>query len=136
VEILFKVMYEHILFLLYWLLNSLALYLLGLIFPSSVVLGNFRLLPIEASIYAGFWLTFFVWTMGDYVSIGKVTLEPFALRFIFFFFVNSLGIWIISRYANYAGLGIASFWWALLLGGVTDLLQSASWKLLGKRLRG
>jgi len=136
VEILFKLMYEHILFLLYWLLNSLALYLLGLIFPSSVVLGNFRLLPFEAAIYAGFWLTFFVWTMWNFVSIRKVTLEPFLLRFLFFFFVNGLGIWIISRYAKYTGLGIASYWWALLLGGVTDLLQSAVWNLFGKKLKG
>jgi len=129
-------MYDHILFLLYWLLNSLLLSLLGFIFPSSVVLGNFRLLPFEASIYAGFWLTFFVWTMWDYVSIRKVKLESFPLRFLFFFFVNSLGIWIISRYAKYTGLGIASFWWAFLLGGVADLLQSVSWNLFGKRLKG
>ena len=124
------------LFLLYWFLNSLLLYLLGLIFPSEVVLGNFRLLPFEASIYAGFWLTFFVWTMWDFVAIRKVTLEPFLLRFLFFFFVNSLGIWIIARYAKYTGLGLTSFWWALLLGGVTDLLQSVSWNFLGKRLKG
>ena len=135
-EILFKLMYDHILFLLYWLLNSLLLSLLGFIFPSEVVLGNFRLLPFEASIYAGFWLTFFVWTMWDYVLVHKVTLEPFLLRFLFFFFVNSLGIWIISRYAKYTGLGLTSFWWAFLLGGVADLLQSVSWNLFGKRLKG
>lgn len=130
-------MYDHILFILYWLLNSLSIYLLGFIFPSEVVLGNFRLLPIEASIYAGFWLTFFVWTMWDYVSIRKAKLESFPLRFLFFFIVNSLGIWIISRYApKYTGLGIDSFWWALFLGGVTNLLQSVAWKLFGKRLKG
>ncbi|MBI2066376.1 hypothetical protein HYT60_02645, partial [Candidatus Woesebacteria bacterium] len=50
-------MYEHLLFLLYWFLNSLALYFLGLLFPGSVVLGSWRLTAVEASIYAGFWLT-------------------------------------------------------------------------------
>jgi hypothetical protein len=128
-------MQSHILFLLYWLFGSLALYLLGLIFSSWVVLGNFRLLPFEAAIYAGFWLTFFVWTMWDYVSVRKVKLETFTLRFLFFFFVNSIGIWIISRYAKYTGLGIVSFWWAFVLGGVADLVQSGLWILLGKRLK-
>ena len=135
-EILFKVMYDHILFLLYWLLNSLTLYLLGLIFPSEVVLGNFRLLPLEASIYAGFWLTFFIWTMWEYVLVRKVKVESFNLRIIFFFFVNSLGIWIISQYGKYTGLGLTSFWWVLVLGGVTDLLQGVAWNLFGKRLKG
>jgi len=129
-------MNEHFLFFLYWFLNSLLLYLLGLIFSSEVVLGNFRLVPLEASIYSGFWLTFFVWTMWDFVSIRKVKLEPLLLRFLFFFFVNSLGIWIISRYANYTGLGITSYWWAFVLGGVADLLQSIIWNLLGKKLKG
>jgi hypothetical protein len=128
---------EHLLFLLYWLLNSLAISLLGLIFPSLVVLGNMRLVPLEASIYAGFWVTFFVWTMWDFVLVRKVDLEPFALRLLFFFSVNSLGIWIVSRYAEkYTGLGIVSFWWALILGGLITLLQIVSWKLVGKRLKG
>ena len=129
-------MYDHILFLLYWLLDSLLLYLLGYIFPSEVVLGNFRLTPFEASIYAGFWLTFFVWTMWEYVLVRKVKLESFNLRIIFFFFVNSLGIWIISQYGKYTGLGIASFWWVLVLGGVMDLFQGVAWNLFGKRLKG
>ncbi|OGM87348.1 hypothetical protein A2614_02645 [Candidatus Woesebacteria bacterium RIFOXYD1_FULL_40_21] len=128
-------MYEHLLFLLYWLLNSLAIYLLGNIFPSEVVLGSFRLTPVEAAIYAGFWLTFFVWSMWDFVLVRKVKLEPFPLRPLFFFFVNSLGVWLTSRYSGYSGLGITSFWWAFLLGGVTDLLQSVSWNLVGKKLK-
>ena len=129
-------MYDHILFLLYWLLDSLLLYLLGYIFPSEVVLGNFRLTPFEASIFAGFWLTFFVWTMWEYVLVRKVKLESFNLRIIFFFFVNSLGIWIISQYGKYTGLGIASFWWVLVLGGVMDLFQGVAWNLFGKGLKG
>lgn len=128
-------MHEHILFLIYWLINSMAMYLMGLVFPSDVVLGTFRLLPVEAAIFAGFWLTFFVWTMWDYVTVRKVTLQPFIIRFIFFFFVNSFGIWLVSRYASYTGLGISSFWWALLLGGITDLLQNFYWNLLGKKLK-
>lgn len=129
-------MQGHVLYFIYWLFNSLLIYLLGLIFPSWVVLGNFRLLPFEAAIYAGFWLTFFVWMMSEYMSTRKVKLEPFTLRLLFLFVVDSLGIWIISRYApRYTGLGIASFWWAFLLGGVASLVQSSLWILFRKKLK-
>ena len=129
-------MYEHLPFLLYWLLNSVALYLLGLLFPASVVLGTWRLTFIEAAIYAGFWLTFFVWTIWEYVLFRKVKLETFSLRFLFFFVVNSLGIWLVSRYAGYSGLGITSYWWAFALGATAELLQLAAWKLWGEKLKG
>ena len=129
-------MYEHLLFLLYWFLNSLALYLLRLLFPASVVLGNWRLTPVEAAIYAGFWLAFFVWTMWAYVLHRKVELEPFSLRFLFFFVINSLGVWLVARYAVYTGLGIISFWWAFALGATAELLQAIAWKLWGKKLKG
>jgi hypothetical protein len=129
-------MYEHLLFFLYWFFNSLAIYLLGVIFPSSVVLGTWRLTSIEASLYAGFWLTFFVWTMWEFMLVRKVKLEPCSLRFIFFLAVNFVGVWIVSRYAYHTGLGIVSFWWALLIGTAANLLQLASWRLFGKRLKG
>ena len=129
-------MYEHLLFFLYWFLNALSMYLLGSIFPSSVVLGTWRLSPLEAALYAGFWLTFFVWTMWEWMLVRKVKLEPFSLRFIFFFAVNFIGVWIVARYAYHTGLGITSFWWALLIGTAANLLQSASWRLFGKRLKG
>ena len=127
-------MHDHVLFLLYWLVNSILIYLFGLTFPSSVVLGSYRLIPFEASIYSGFWLTFFVWTMWDYMLFRKVVLEPDLLRSLFFFFVNSLGIWLISRYGEYTGLGITSLWWAFLIGGGAYLLQRISWKALKKYL--
>lgn len=134
-SILLRKMYEHLLFLFYWLLNSLVIYLFGAIFPEAVVLGNFRLTSFEASIYAGFWLTFFVWTMWDFMLVHKVKLEPFSLRFLFFFFVNSLGVWLTSRYSQYTGLGIISSGWAFFLGVSAYLLQSASWELFGKKLK-
>ena len=96
-----------------------------------------RLLPLEASIYAGFWITFFVWTMWKYVLVRKVTLEPFTLKFLFFFIMNSLGVWIVSRYGEkYTGLGIANFWWTLTSGVIITILQIVSWNLGGKKLKG
>jgi len=125
--------YNHLLYLLYWILNTLVLYLFFRIFPSWVVLGNFRLLPVEAAVYAGFWLTFFVWTMWDFIFIRGVKLEPESLAFSYFFFVNALGVWLVSRFAHLTGLGIANFGWAFLVGAVADLIQRFAWRaVLGR----
>lgn len=126
-------MYNHLLYLLYWLINSLVIYAIGLNFSDSVVLGSYRLLPIEAAIYSGFWLTFFVWAMWDFIFSRGVKLEPAPLGFLYFFFVNSLGVWIISRYGAYTGLGIVNFGWAFLVGAVADLFQRVTWKLVVER---
>jgi len=128
-------MQSHILFFIFWLLNFIAIFLLGLIFPNSIVLGTYRLSMVEAAIHAGFWLTFFVWTMKDYMTVRKVEFDPPFLRFICFFFINSFGIWLVSRCSQYTGLGIASYWWAFLLGGVAQLLQFVTWKLVGNKLK-
>ena len=126
-------MYNHLLYLLYWILNSLVLYAAFALFPDWVVLGNARHLPVEAAIYAGFWLTFFVWCMWDFIFIRGVKLEPESLAISYFLFVNALGVWLVSRYAHLTGLGIANFGWAFLVGGVADLIQRFVWRtLLGR----
>ncbi len=122
-------------FFLFWLFNFLSIRLLGLLVPHMIVLGNWRLTPIEASIYAGFWLTFFVWTMKEYMSVRKVEFEPPALMHYFSFVVNCFGIWIVSRYSQYTGLGITSFWWAIVLGGVAFVLQLVTWIVISKRIK-
>lgn len=126
---------KQFLFFVFWLFNFLSIYLLGLAFPNMIVLGNFRLTPMEASIYSGFWLTFFVWTMKEYMSVRKVEFEPPSLMHYYLFVVNCLGIWIVSRYSQYTGLGITSFWWAFVLGGAAEILQLVTWTIFGKRLK-
>ena len=128
-------MKDHLLFFVYWFLDSLAIYLLALLFPSSIILGNWRLLPVEAAIYAGFWLTFFVWTMWEFMRVRKAALEPNELEFLFFFFVNCLGVWLVSRYSQYVGLGITKFGWAFLIGAAAYALQKLAWELGGKKLK-
>lgn len=127
-------MYNHLLYLLYWAVNSVVLYISYSIFPKAVVLGNARLTPIEAAIYAGFWLAFFVWMMWDFVFVRGVKLEPPPLAFVYFLFVNALGVWLVARFAHITGLGIANYGWAFVVGTFADITQRLVWKLVvGKR---
>jgi hypothetical protein len=48
-------MYNHILFLTYWVVNLFFLYLFGVIAPDALSLGNGRFNLFEASFYTAFW---------------------------------------------------------------------------------
>lgn len=126
-------MYNHLLFLLYWLTNTFVIYILGLAFPDVLVLGNAKLVSLEASVYSAFWLTFFVWCMWDFIFIRGVKLEPAPLAFLYFFTVNSLGVWLVTRYSEYTGFGITSFVWAFVVGLIANSLQRFVWKYVVER---
>ncbi len=125
-------MYNHLLYLLYWLVNAVVLFGLSWIFPNSVILGTNKFVPLEAAIYSGFWLTFFIWTMWDFIIAREVKLEPAPLAFIYFLFVNILGIWIVTYAGRYTGIAVAG-WWILVVAVFADSLQRLAWKLVVKR---
>ena len=69
-------------------------------------------------------------SMWDFIlARGARTDEP-VTAVLFFWVVNSIGIWLVARMAHFTGLGLASFFWALILGAVIDILQRLSWKLV------
>jgi hypothetical protein len=116
-------MYNHVLYFYYWVANSLVLLLLHWFFPQDIVLGNWRFVPAEAAIYAGFWLTFWVWLFWDFALGRKFPLRAPVFHLIYFWLVNSFSIWLVGRLANYSGLGLSSFVWALAVGLVAHYLQ-------------
>jgi uncharacterized membrane protein YvlD (DUF360 family) len=122
-------MYNHVLYLVYWLVNSSTLLVFSLVFVDGVVLGNHRFNSIESALYAGFWITVFLWAMWDFVYARGVKLESEASRDLVFWGVNSVAVWLVSRFSHVAGLGISSFLWAFILGAVITFIQRLIWKL-------
>ena len=116
-------MYNHILFISYWVVNSFLLYLASRVLPESYALGTWKFTQFEAAIYAGFWLTFFVWSMWDFILTKGLKLTDGLSTILYFWGVNSLGIWLVARFSQITGFGISAFYWALYLGLVTDLVQ-------------
>jgi hypothetical protein len=127
-------LYNHLLYFTYWLFNSIVLYVFGLIFPRDVVLGNWRFGPIEAAVYAGFWVTFLIWTLWDFAIAKGVKFESATVTLGYFWAANIFGFWLVSRFSEYAGLGITSYLWALAIGLVAFLMQRLAWRLVvGKK---
>ena len=121
-------MYNHFLYLLYWVLGSLVLYLGGTLRPDEVVLGNHRFNSTEAAIYAGFWATFIIWAMWDFITARGLKLENLPVALVFFWGANSIALWLVARFAHIIGFGISSYHWALILGGVASISQIIVWK--------
>jgi hypothetical protein len=126
-------LYNHTLYFLYWLVNFVVLFFLHLLFPESVVLGNWRFSALEAAIYASFWQTFFIWVIWDYLIARGTNLKSGVSVWFYFWAVNTVGIWIIARVPHFLGMGIPGWYWAFLIGILSNWLQRIVWSLVTKR---
>lgn len=125
-------MYNHILYLSYWFVNSLIFWIASKLFSRSITLGTWRFSSLEAAVYAGFWLTFFIWAMWDFILVRGVKSERGVGSSLYFWCTNTFGIWLVARFAYLTGLGISSFFWAIFLGLVTWVFQKMAWRFVVK----
>lgn len=115
-------------FFLFWLVNSALFYFAPFIFPGTIVTGNARLAPFLASIISGFLLSLAdAVTMPVFDSL-KIKLKDEWQWALAYLFVNVLGVWVIARYADLTGVGVANAWVAVLFGAVANLAQWVMWK--------
>lgn len=124
-------MYNHLLYLTYWIINTIVLFVVRSLIPgNNVILGSERFNGFESSIYAGFWLTFLVWIWWDFAIAKKIKLDKTITTIGFFLFVNSLSIWMVSRFSYFTGFALTNYAWALGIGIVVTLLQRVGWRLI------
>lgn len=123
-------MYNHLLYFAYWIFDSIVIYLFGLAFPGSIVLGNWRFGPIEAAVYAGFWVTFFVWVLWDFAIAKSIKFDMGIITLGYFWSANIFAFWVVSRFSQYLGFGITRYFWAILIGLVAYLVQRFAWNII------
>lgn len=117
-------------FIVFWLVNSAVFYFLPFIFPGLVVTGNARLAPFLAAVVSGFLLSVAdAVTMPIFKSL-KITLKDEWQWALAYLFINCLGVWLIARYADLTGVGVASAWIAVMVGIILNLVQWFSWKFI------
>lgn len=122
-------------FLSFWLVNSVIFYFAPYVLVGMVVTGNERLGPFMAALISGLILTVAdVITMPVFESL-KIKLKDEWQWSLAYLFVNVLGVWIIARYADLTGVGIASAWVAVMMGVIFNLAQWGTWKLLGDKTK-
>lgn len=123
-------MYNHLLYFVYWILNSLIVYSFNLAYPDHVILGNWRFNPVESAIYAGFWVTFFVWVCWDFAIARGLKFDSAVVTFGYFWLSNAFSFWVVSRFSQFAGFGITSYVWALLIAVFAYILQRFAFRVV------
>lgn len=116
-------------FLLFWLVNSFVLYFAPLVLVGLVVSGNSRLTPFMASVISGFLLTVLEAIAEPAFTSLKIKLKDEWQWSLAYLFINVVAVWLIARYADLTGVGVASGWVAILLGLVLNLGQWVVWKM-------
>lgn len=126
-------MYNHILYLFYWIVSFAVFWLANKVFPEDFVLGNWKFSPIEAAIYSSFWLVVFVWVVWDFLISRGVKFKEGLAVYLYFWAVNAVGIWLVSKLSQILGLGIRSYIWAIGVAFVVNLAQRIARRFVTKR---
>jgi len=126
-------MYNHVLYLFYWLVSFVVFYLTYWLFPQDFVLGNWKFTALEAGIYSSFWLVVFVWVVWDFLVSKGVKFKENLGTYLCFWAVNAVGILFVSKFSRILGLGIKSYLWAIGVAFVVNLAQRIVWKFVTKR---
>lgn len=120
-------------FLGFWLVSSVLTYILGMMAPSGVVLGNQYISPVQASAFFGYMLSTIIILVQPVMELFRVKLGDPKHQAVVYFAVNTIAVWILSRLALMIGVGISAFWWAGILGLALMLGQWLTRMVLTKR---
>lgn len=110
----------------FFLVNSLVIYLANQFYPQQVVLGTLCINNLWAVIHSMSTLalinTLAIPLVRELEKKQNRVLSTFEW-FVIYFLINLAGIWVIGRFAEQLGLGIASWLVAAVLALILDLLQ-------------
>lgn len=115
--------------------TSLVLYLANLLFPTQVVLGTFALSPFWALILSSGKLSL----IGLLIML-LVPYKEWKLKKDFtpqdwmklYFLVNTLSIYLVTRFAEIYGFGVSSWVVVVVLSVALDIVQGIAMMQLGK----
>jgi hypothetical protein len=113
-------------FVVFFIDSSVIVYLAHMLFPTQVVLGTHMLSPLTALIYSMGLLCFLlvgsVPVIEVIAEVQKISLKDMHWMAIYFI-MNAGFLWIITRFAEMIGLGVASWVVVLALAFVLNLVE-------------
>lgn len=127
-------MYNHLLYVGYWLINSILAYLSSALVPNNIIkLGSWRFTTLESSLYAGFVLTFLIWVWWDFALGRRFNFKNKFTTFIFFLIANSFSIFAISRFSYFTGFEVTSYIWIPIIALAATIMQRLTRMAIIKR---
>lgn len=119
-------------YLTFLLGNSVVVYGANMLFPSQVVLGTNIITPFMALVYS-----MVVFTLIGVGAMPIIQMAADSLKMklsnnawmVIYLVINVVALWVVGRFAEMLGLGLASWMVALVLGAVINIVQSVLYKL-------
>ncbi len=105
-----------------------SLYLFSHYSRGGIVFGIIHI-PFFVSLFISAIFLTIAGTTTSYIS-QKIDLNfPKLYKdYVILFFLNSFGLWLLSRFPQVSGLGIAGFWMAIIFGLLVSFVQVISSK--------
>ncbi|MBI3290367.1 hypothetical protein HYZ78_03135 [Candidatus Microgenomates bacterium] len=127
-------MYNHYLYLAYWLVNSVVL-LLTTFVTGQVVLGSERFNNFESAFYSGFWFTFLIWVCWDFAIARGWKFDRKFTSVALFLLFNLFAVFTISRFSYFTGFALTHYAWVLVIGVLAMVFQRVVWFLITNKAR-
>lgn len=105
-----------------WLINSFIIWVVDLIVPNLVVLGNSWIKGILAALWFGILITF-ADHIAKYINKKYLKLKGRNKSIVYYLAVNIVAIWLLARIPNFSAFGIIRYYWAIVLGVTLNLMQ-------------
>ncbi len=123
------------LFWVWFLVQAIVLFIVRSFFPANVVLGTNLISPFMAVLYSMLVLTLFCVGAIPFVELLQDLLKKkfgTTTWMLLFIGINTLGLWVISRFPVTLGLGLSSWMVVLALGVLFSVVQGYFAMRLGK----
>lgn len=112
-------------FLGFWAANSILIWITAQVAPQGLILGNQHILPFWACVFAGYILSTINILVEPTLKLLKIRVKDQSQSIVLSVIINSMGFWVVTRLALMIGVGIPVFWWAVIVGIILTLGQSA-----------
>jgi|GEM_PF-779409 len=107
-------------------INFVVFHLGNMFFPSQIVLGTLNIPRLWAILLSGSALTLFTILLMPFLTEWEnrrgTLLSPAEMTGVYFF-INGVGIWLVTRKSEFFGLGVSNWLVVVLLAVVLDLIQ-------------
>ena len=120
-------------FLVFWIINSLTLYLSNIFFPNALAIGNSILVPYQSIVLSGFIWSAVLWYTEVVLKDMEIPTKSNSSMMLAYFAVNFSTVWLMARFSFITGLGVANFLYAAGIALVANLVQYFAWQYMDKK---
>jgi len=122
-------------FFLLWLVNGLVLYLANVLLPKQLVFGTMSLSYMAALLLSSgvlAWIATITMPLFTEIEIRKKMVLAPQHWLIGYLIINIVALWVVTRFADILGFGVASWMHVVGLAAVLDVVQGMTMMVYGE----